>query len=100
MSGRGDDFHALGKQWAEGRTGLEACIPALRLLMPCPVNAAQIIRNCKMRRRSTVREAHCRAAHPVPMVEQVVHIIHMPVGPLHRLPQYSPLRRGAVPKTL
>src|SRR3546814_16241272 len=74
MSGRGDDFHALGKQWAEGRTGLEACIPALRLLRPCTVNAAQIIRNSNMHRRSHVREAQVRAAHPATMVEQVAPI--------------------------
>src|SRR3546814_2161729 len=53
-----------------------------------------------MRRRSHVREAHCRAAHPVPMVEQVVHIIHMRVGALHRLPQYASVRRGAIDKAL
>src|SRR3546814_14684677 len=53
-----------------------------------------------MRRRSHVREAHCRAAHPVPMIEQVVHIIHMRVCALHRLPKSASVRRGAIDKAL
>jgi hypothetical protein len=64
--------------------------------MPHPVNAAQIVGDGQMRRGADVGKAHGRAAHPVAVVEQIVGIIHMRVGALHRFAQDARIGRGAI----
>ncbi|PAV69805.1 hypothetical protein WR25_10464 [Diploscapter pachys] len=85
MRRRADQFHPLGQQRAEAGAALEAAIPARGLIMPLPVDAAEIVRHRDLRGGGKVGEAHRRAAQPVAVIEQVIGVIEMADRRLHRL---------------
>ena len=92
----GDDhFHPLAQQRAKAGARFHHRIPVLGLLVPAPVERAEIIDDRQMRRRGEVDQAQARPRQPAAMVEQIVHVIEMAVGDPHRLAQHAGIGRFA-----
>ncbi len=89
-----DDFHALAEQRAEAGAGFHDRIPVLGGLVAAPVEGAEIVDHREVRGGGEVGQAQPGAGDPAAVVEEIVDIIEVVVGDLHRLAQDAGVGRA------
>ena len=77
MAGRDDHLHPLGQQRAEAGPRLHHRVPVFRLLVPAPVERAEIVNDAEMRGGGEISEAEARSGEPAAVVEEVIEIVEV-----------------------